>query len=163
VPAVRHRQATLVDLDHLVVERLDDRIDQDGQRDRRLVRVPRVVVDLDDRHPDRLVHLVGGDAGAVGVAHRVDEVVDQPLQLRRCELRGRDRTGLPAQHGMTDRGDLADRLRPMMPDGPRHNFVRGVAARRIVMSPKALRARTWSASSAGSGRSAASRSECTVP
>ena len=44
-----HRQAALVDLDQLVVDRLDHRVDHDGQRDRRLVRVARVVVDLDRR------------------------------------------------------------------------------------------------------------------
>ena len=64
---VGHRQAALVDLDELVVERLDHRVDDDGQRDRRLVRVARVVVDLDDGDAHRLVDLVGGDAGAVGV------------------------------------------------------------------------------------------------
>ena len=123
-PQVGDRQATLVDLDQLVVERLDDRVDQDRERDRRLVRVPRVVVDLDDRHPDRLVDLVGGDPGAVGVAHRVDQVVDQPLQLRRGQLGRRDLAGALAEDGMTDRGDRADRHRPMMPRRTRRPWFR---------------------------------------
>ena len=45
----------------------DDRVDHHGQRDRRLVRVARVVAHLDHGDAPRHADLVGGDAGAVGV------------------------------------------------------------------------------------------------
>ena len=88
-----HRQAALVDRRGLVVERLDHRVDDHGQRDRRLVRVARVVVDLDDGDPQQRADLVGREPGAAGGAHRLDHVVDQALDLGRGELLGRRSRG----------------------------------------------------------------------
>ena len=93
------------------------RVDDDGQRDRRLVRVARVVVDLDDGDAHRLVDLVGGDAGAVGGAHRVDEVVDERLDLRRRQLVGRQHPRRLAQHRVADGGD---RRGPSLGPHPEH-------------------------------------------
>ena len=113
---VGHRQATLVDLDQLVVERLDHRVDDDGQRDRRLVRVARVVVDLDHGDAHRLVDLVGGEAGAVGVTHRVDQVVDQASALGATPSSSAVTSARSlAQHGVADGGDLADRHAVRLP------------------------------------------------
>ncbi len=81
------------------------RVDHDGERDRRLVRVAPVVVDLDHGDAQRHADLVGGDAGAVGVAHRVDEVADQLLDLRRGDVGRVDLGGALAQHRMADRDD----------------------------------------------------------
>ncbi len=89
---VGDREAALVDLDQLLVERCHHGIDDDRQRDRRLVRVARVVGHLDRGDPDQLTNLGSSDAGTVGIMHRVDQVVDQLLSLRGGELVGRDLT-----------------------------------------------------------------------
>ncbi len=105
---VRDRQAALVDLDLLVVDGLDHRVDDDRQRDRRLVRVARVVVDLDRRDAHRHADLRGGDPGAVGGVHRVDQVVDQRLHLLTGELVGRHLPRPLAEQRVPDGEDLAD-------------------------------------------------------
>ena len=107
-PQVGDGEAALVDLDQLVVQRLDHRVDDHGQRDAGLVGVAGVVLDLDHRDAHGLVHLVGGQAGAVGVAHRVDHVVDEPLHLRRRQLVGRQLAGPLPEHRVPHGGDLAD-------------------------------------------------------
>src|SRR5215218_9372377 len=79
---VWHRQATLVDVRDLVVERLDHRVDHHGERDRGLVRVARVSPrHLHHRDPQGLGHLVRGEPGSVRGALRLDQVVDQALHL----------------------------------------------------------------------------------
>ena len=106
---VGHREAALVDLDHLVVERLDHRVDHHRERDRRLVRVARVVrLDLDDRDPQRLADLVRREAGAVGGALGLDQVVDQRLHLGRAQARPGDLAGALAQHRIAHGDDLAN-------------------------------------------------------
>ena len=79
---VRDREAPLVVHERVVGEELDLRVHEDGEGDVGLVRVARVVLHPDGADLDGLVHLVGGDAGAVGVDHRLDEVVDEALRLR---------------------------------------------------------------------------------
>src|SRR5829696_6040907 len=77
---VRDGEAALVDLHDLLVEWLNDRVHDHGERHRRLVGIAWVVgPHLHDRHPHRLAHLVCGKPGAVGRAHRLDHVVDQAL------------------------------------------------------------------------------------
>jgi len=94
----RHRQAALDDRDRLVADLLDHRVDHDRQRQRRLVWVPRVVVDLGDKDAVQVADLVGRQPGAALRAHRGDHVVDQALQ--RGQLRGIDLRGALAQHGV---------------------------------------------------------------
>ena len=107
-PQVGHGQAALVDLDQLVVDGLDDRVDHDGQRDAGLVGVAGVVVDLDDGDAPAVRDLVGGQPGAVGVPHGVDEVVDQGLDLGRGQLVGRHLDRGLAQGRVADGDDLPD-------------------------------------------------------
>ena len=106
---VGDREAALVEGHHLVAERLDHRVDEHGQRDRRLVRVARVVIDLGDRDPHRLTDLVGGKPGAARLAHRLDHVVDQALRLRSRELPGAELAGGFPEHRMADLEDGTDR------------------------------------------------------
>ena len=102
---VGHRQAALVDLGGFGVERLDHRVDDDRERDRRLVRVARVVVDLDHGYARQLADLVGGQPGAARGAHGRDQVVDELLELRGGQLVRRDLAGAFAQNGVPDGGD----------------------------------------------------------
>ena len=96
---VRDREAALVDRDQLVVERLDHRVDEHRQRDRRLVRVARVVCSTSAiAIRSACADLRRGEPGAVRGALGLDHVVDQRLDLGRGELvaaspRGRARAG----------------------------------------------------------------------
>ena len=107
---VGHRQAALVDLDRRLADRLEHGVDDHRQRHRRLVRVARVAgLDLDDRHPQRLADLVGGEAGAVRGALRLDHVVDQALHRVRAQLLRRHLARALAQHRVADGHDRQDR------------------------------------------------------
>jgi hypothetical protein len=50
--------------------------------------------------------------GAAGGAHRLDHVVDEPLDLGRGELLARDLAGALAQDGIADRDDGQDGHQP---------------------------------------------------
>ena len=102
------REAALVVVELLVVDRREHRVDEDRERDVRLVRVARVVADLDRADRDRLVDLDRGEAGAVGVVHGLDEIVDELLRRRGCELFARELAGDLAKDRVPDLGDLAD-------------------------------------------------------
>ena len=103
---VGQREAALVDQGDLLAERLDYRVDDHRQRDRRFVRVAGIVVHLRDRDPHGTADLIGGQAGAPGGAHRLDHLVDQGLDLRRGELCGAYLTRSLAEHRVSDREDL---------------------------------------------------------
>ena len=81
-PAGRHREAPLVARERLVRQRAQLRVHEHAERDVRLVRVPRVVVDLDAEHASRDADLGRREPGAVRRAHRLDEVVEERLELR---------------------------------------------------------------------------------
>ena len=102
-------QAALVVLEGFVPDGLDHRIDQDGQGDRWLVRVARVVRHLDHGDPHGFVDLGGGQTRPVGVAHGLDQVVDERLDPVRADLLGRHRLGGGAQDRVPDARDLAKR------------------------------------------------------
>jgi hypothetical protein len=105
-PQVRHRQAALVDLLDVVVERLDHRVHDHGQRDGRLVRVARVALPhLHDRDPERLGHLVRREPGPVRPAHGLDHVVDQALDRVGAQLLRGHLAGTLAQDRMADLDD----------------------------------------------------------
>src|SRR5262245_20516244 len=108
-PHVGDRKAPFPALLHLVGQRRDDRIDEDHQRHRRRVRVAGIAEDLDDRDLLECMHLGGREPGAVVLAHRLDHVVDQPLNGRRPERRGIDALRDLAKHGMAETRDFQDR------------------------------------------------------
>src|SRR5207247_7330523 len=87
------------------------RVHENRQWDRGLVRVPRVrCPHLDDAHLQGHADLVRGEPGAVRGAHRLDQIVDQPLDRGDVVDGGRDF----AQHRVTDAHDVAHahRTRP---------------------------------------------------
>ena len=83
-------------------------VDEDRQRDVRLVRIARVVLHVHGAEADRLVDLIGGDPGAVRVDHRLDEVVDEALDLGREELLLRQDPRRLAEDRVADRRDFPD-------------------------------------------------------
>src|SRR5690606_25611858 len=105
---VRDGQAALEVGKLLVVDRRELGVDEDRQRDLRLVRVSRIVANLDGTDLHRLVDLDRRQAGAVGVAHRLDEVVDELLHGGGGELLTRELACGLSQNRVTDLGDLAD-------------------------------------------------------
>jgi len=109
---VGDRQAALLVVELLVGQRRDHRVDEDGERDRRLVGVARVVATHMDRaEAHGTEHLRRGQTGAVGVVHRLDQVVDEPLRVGRGELGARQVAAALAQHRFTELGDLQQRHR----------------------------------------------------
>ena len=61
-----------------------------------------------DEDAEALVHLRGGEADAVVFGHRVDQVVDEFLDLRGLELRAVERARPLAQDGVSHARDLED-------------------------------------------------------
>ncbi len=99
--------------------RRQHRVDDHGQRDRRLVRVSRVRLGhLDDRHAAQVADLVGGEPGAARSTHRVDQIVDKPLELRRGELLGGHLAGALAQGRVADLEDGQHRSSTAPASGP---------------------------------------------
>jgi len=86
------------------------RIDDDGQRYRRLVRISRMRgFDLNKKNSLRHMNLRAGQAHAISVAHRLDHVVDELLERRRGQfLRVHGQRPLP-QNGMTQSCNLQER------------------------------------------------------
>src|SRR5439155_13887396 len=80
---VRNRETPLPALLHLVGQRRDDWIDEDHQGHRRSVRVAGIAEHLDDGDLLERVHLGRREPGAIVLAHRLDQVVDEPLDGRR--------------------------------------------------------------------------------
>jgi len=76
---VGHRKAPLIDLDQFVVERFDDRVDHDGQRNGWLVRIARVLRHFNRRDAHQFADLRRSNACPVRIVHGVDQVVDQLL------------------------------------------------------------------------------------
>src|SRR5262245_29703365 len=103
---VRHGEASLPAVVHLLGERRHDRVDEDGERNGGRVGIARVLGNLD--HADLLerVHLRRGEAGPVVLAHGLDHVVDEPLSLRRPDLLHGNERRLLAQHRVAETGDL---------------------------------------------------------
>src|SRR5438034_11559127 len=64
---------------HLVGQRRDDGIDDDGERNLRGFGIARVGLHLDDGDALEDVDLIGGESCAVVLAHRLDHVVDELL------------------------------------------------------------------------------------
>ena len=109
-PQVRNGEAAFVVLERLVREERDHGIDQDGERDRRLVGIAGVAAaDLHREQAVRDAHLVGGDPRAVGGAHRVDQIIDPPLYLGSADRlhfhlpRTRGQRGMPYLQDFTYR------------------------------------------------------------
>ena len=109
---IGHREAALVVGEGLLGQRFDHRIHEDGQRNIRFVRVPRVVANLERTDLQGFIDLGGGEPRAVGVVHRLDEVVDEPLPFGAEKPRPIDGVGGTAEHGVPDVGDLPDGHRP---------------------------------------------------
>src|SRR5574342_369253 len=105
---VGHGETALPALFHLLGQRGQRRIDEDGQRDARGFRIARVLVDLDDADPLEDVHLRGGEARAVVLAHGLDHVVDEPLRVGRPYLADGHRQRLLPQYGVSQARDLQD-------------------------------------------------------
>src|SRR2546425_9948973 len=63
----------------------------------------------DDRDLSRGVPLIRGEARAVVLAHGLDHVVDEPLDLRRTDLVPRDGFRHLAEDGMAEARDFQDR------------------------------------------------------
>src|SRR4051794_7137022 len=104
-----YREAALDDRQRPGPERLDHRVDHDGQRDRRLVGVASVPALRDLGYGDayQLADLVRREAGSAGCAHRRDHRVDQPLQPK--QLVRLDLARALAQHGIADVADRQGR------------------------------------------------------
>ena len=98
---VGHREAALPAVLQLLGQRRHHRVDQHGERDRGGVGIARVAVDLDHANLLELVHLGGREPRAVVLAHGLDHVVDQALDLGRPDLRDRNRRRDLAKHGMS--------------------------------------------------------------
>ena len=77
----RDAQTTLVVQVRLGTDLFHDRIDEDRERKRRLVWVALIGSYPDDADPQIDTDLIGGNSCSVGVAHGVDHVVDQRLNL----------------------------------------------------------------------------------
>jgi hypothetical protein len=71
------------------------------------------------------VHLIGGDAGSVGVPHGVDHVVDQALYGRALELLLGERARGFTQHRVADGGDLSQGHEPIVYRFSARMIVRG--------------------------------------
>ncbi len=92
------------------VERGDHGIDDDGERDVRRVRVAGIALHLDDGDLEQRVHLWCGEAGAVVLAHGLDHVVDEALDLRGADaLQAAPGCADLAQDRMPQPGDLENR------------------------------------------------------
>src|SRR5262249_9175638 len=93
---------------HLSRERRHDGVDQDRERNAGRIGIARIAVDLD--HADLLgnVHLGGREPSAAVLAHGLDHVVDQPLDLARPDFLDRNRRRHFPQHRMPEPGDLQD-------------------------------------------------------
>ena len=98
-------EAALVARVRLVADRADDRVDEDAPVQPGLVRVARVVADLDREDPQRDVDLRRGEAGAARGAHRLDEVVADPVELGCAELGDGHLAGLLPEGGVADLDD----------------------------------------------------------
>ena len=84
-------------------------IDERHGDDRGLLVIRRgVLLHAGDEDAEALVHLRGGQADAVVLAHRVDQIVDQSLDLRRFEFGTVERARPLAQDGMSQARDLQD-------------------------------------------------------
>ena len=105
---VRDREAALVVVELFIGHRRQHRVHEHRERNVRLVRIARVVAHFDRADRDRFVDLDRCEAGAIGIVHRLDQVIDELLDLRRRELfAGEVPSGL-AKNRMSELGDLAD-------------------------------------------------------
>src|SRR5690606_1224778 len=105
-PQIRNAEAALVIDELLVADELEHRVHEDGERPVRLVRVAGIVLDLDRDDSNRSIHLIGRQARTVGIAHRLDEIVDEGLRLLPSELLARDLARHLTQHRMPNRRNL---------------------------------------------------------
>src|ERR1700730_1384900 len=83
---VRHREASLPAVLQLIGDRRHHRIDEHGQRDGGRLRVAWIALSLDDADLLEDMHLRGGQPRAVVLAHGLDQVLDEPLDLGRPDL-----------------------------------------------------------------------------
>ncbi|MOA55790.1 hypothetical protein D3C78_1796430 [compost metagenome] len=85
----------------------ETRVDQNGQRNGRSVGVTGILAAALDGHDgNRAVDLRSGEAQAVGVAHGLDQVVDEGLGFRKRQGFGAQFLGHLPQDGVTEFGDL---------------------------------------------------------
>ena len=82
-----HRQAAFPAVFHLVGQRRDDRIAQDGLRHRRRVGIALVAVEAEDHQLQVHADLRRGQSHALGGGHGLEHVRDQRAQLGRAEMR----------------------------------------------------------------------------
>src|SRR5438034_10549887 len=87
---------------HLVGQRRDDGIDDDGERNLRGFGIARAGLQLDDGDALEDVDLIAGEACAVVLAQRLDHVVDELLRRGSSNLRRGERARLLSRDGMTE-------------------------------------------------------------
>ncbi len=108
----RHRQAALPALFHLVVQRGDPRVQQDGRRHGRGVRIALAALETEDHQLQVDADLRRGQPYPADVMHGFEHVVDQPLQLLAAEQFGRHRLRDTQQALVTHLEDFPDHAAP---------------------------------------------------
>ena len=82
----RNRQTAFHVVECVIVEEGDDRVDQNGERNARLVWVARVVVHFDCTNALVAQHLCCCQTGTICMAHGFNEVVNELLHFGRSQL-----------------------------------------------------------------------------
>ena len=81
VAAQWYAQAALIVEERDAIEDLQHRVDEHGERERWFVRIALVSLYTQDADSHRRTDLLSSDPGALGIAHRLDHVVDQALHF----------------------------------------------------------------------------------
>ncbi|MDT4875218.1 hypothetical protein FQZ97_1105680 [compost metagenome] len=108
----RHRKTTFPALLHLLAERRDQRVEQDGLRHSRGIRIAFAVLEAEDHQLQVDTDLRRSQTDTAGVAHGVEHVVDQVLQLGAAEQLLRHRRRNAQQALVTHLQDFADHIQP---------------------------------------------------
>ena len=104
-------EAPLVVRVRLLGESADGRVDDHAKAEPGLVRIARVVADLDREDPQRNVDLWRGKAGPACGSHRLDQVGADAMEVVRAQFVVAHLPGAPAQRGMADLHDPRGRSR----------------------------------------------------
>ena len=106
---IRHAQAAFEHRRLLVGEKRQARVDEDRQREVRLVGVPRIVVHMDRGESNALADLGRGQTSPLRGVHGVDEVVDQRLKLAAAYEVKIDRLRDTAKHRIAELPEVTRR------------------------------------------------------
>ena len=104
-PHPRDTEAAFPRLLHLIVQRLDDGVYEDGAWNGGSVGVACAPLHSEHDHAARLADLRGGQTYSAPSRHRVPQVFDERRDARAAELDFRHRLRHPAQYGMSHSQD----------------------------------------------------------